>query len=146
MTESKTYSYLLVVVQLVTAIAIIYLGAHILTLLPLILISTGIIIGVLGIFTMHLGNFNIIPIPKKDAELVTTGIYRYIRNPMYTGVLLICLGFAMNGNTILVWALWCVLLADLIVKLLYEEKLLAKHFPDYANYKARTKRLVPFIW
>jgi protein-S-isoprenylcysteine O-methyltransferase Ste14 len=146
MTENKTYSYLLVTVQLICAITIIYLGAHTLMLLPLILICTGIIIGALGIFTMRLGNFNVIPIPKEDAKLVTTGIYGYIRNPMYTGVLLICLGFAVNAGALLVWALWGILFADLIVKLLYEEKLLAKHFPEYEMYKARTKRFVPYIW
>ena len=44
------------------------------------------------------------------------------------------------------WAIWAVLLIDLIVKLTYEEKLLAAHHPEYAALQQRTKRLAPFIY
>ena len=42
--------------------------------------------------------------------------------------------------------MWGVLVVDLVVKLTYEERLLAAHFPAYAAYQQASKRLVPLVW
>ncbi len=83
---------------------------------------------------------------KENPELVTGGPYAYIRNPIYTGVLL-----AMFGSG---WALgswWFLVLvfsaAYFIYAAVQEEKIMAAAFPDtYPAYKARTKMLIPFVF
>jgi protein-S-isoprenylcysteine O-methyltransferase Ste14 len=82
---------------------------------------------------------------KQDPELVTSGPYRYIRHPIYSGFLLMALGSSLDVNTY-----WYLVLAVSAVYFIYsavnEEKLLAKQFPKvYASYKTKTKMLIPFI-
>jgi len=95
----------------------------------------------------HLGRNWGMPLSEKEgAELVTTGPYAYIRNPIYAGVLL-----ALIGSILVYGVLW------LIVLVLYggyffysvfgEEKIMMRLFPEqYPPYKARTKRVIPWVW
>lgn len=78
-------------------------------------------------------------------ELVAVGFYRYVRNPMYFGVLLILIGhFLWFGFW---WLLVYTLLAFIVVHLfvtLYEEPTLKKKFGTaYENYLKRVPRWIP---
>ena len=78
-------------------------------------------------------------------DLVISGLHRYVRNPMYIGVLLIVVGQAVlfDSRTVLLYAafLW---LAFHVFVLLYEEPALHKQFgPEYDNYKQRVPRWLP---
>jgi protein-S-isoprenylcysteine O-methyltransferase Ste14 len=106
----------------------------------------GGMIGLLAIFTMRLNNLRVQPIPKPDAELITSGIYNYIRHPMYSSVLLLMLTFVLHSMETISLILYCLLATTLIVKLRYEERLLLKKFPSYSDYVKRTYRLIPFIY
>jgi protein-S-isoprenylcysteine O-methyltransferase Ste14 len=147
MDTRKFRSIVLVAVQFVTAGLLIYLGTRtMLGTIESLLVVGGGCVGLSGIVTMRLGNFRILPIPKPDAILVTSGIYRWIRHPMYTGLLLAMAGFALNDLGLAAIVLWFVLLFDLIVKLQFEERLLNEVFGDYSQYAAGSKRLIPFLW
>jgi protein-S-isoprenylcysteine O-methyltransferase Ste14 len=83
---------------------------------------------------------------KEDPELVTTGPYRTIRHPIYTGILL-----GMIGTTIAVSIFWLVAVVVLggyfIYSAFVEERNMTKLFPSaYPDYKQSTKMLVPFIF
>lgn len=83
---------------------------------------------------------------KQEHELVTRGPYRWVRHPIYTGLLLMFLGNAvMVGD-------WRGLLAVAIVfasfwrKYRLEEAWLGRHFGEpYRLYQARTKALIPAL-
>jgi protein-S-isoprenylcysteine O-methyltransferase Ste14 len=82
---------------------------------------------------------------KVDPELVTTGPYRQVRHPIYSGIIL-----AMIGTTIAVSLYWLVGVLLLGAYFLYsafvEERMMAGLFPDsYPEYKRSTKMLIPFI-
>jgi protein-S-isoprenylcysteine O-methyltransferase Ste14 len=82
---------------------------------------------------------------KDDPELVTSGPYRLVRHPIYSGILVAGLGTALALSW---WWLIAVALAG--VYILYsaqiEERYLTDQFPDdYPDYKRSTKMLVPFI-
>jgi protein-S-isoprenylcysteine O-methyltransferase Ste14 len=76
--------------------------------------------------------------------LVTHGIYRYVRHPIYAGDLLLVIGLELALQSWLVW-IAVFLFAVVIRQTFEEEKLLANHFPEYADYRAHTKRFVPFV-
>lgn len=83
---------------------------------------------------------------KDDPELVTTGPYRWIRNPIYTGILLAMIGTAVAISV--EWLVIAALLAGFFVYSAYvEQRFLEAQFPDtYPPYKASTKMLVPFVF
>ena len=80
----------------------------------------------------------------RNHGVVSDGIYRYIRHPIYIGDLLLILGFELALNS------WCVLgvmlLAPFVLqRALREERMLSSALPAYEEYCARTKRFVPFV-
>ena len=95
---------------------------------------------------MGWGNLHTLPLVEEDARLVTKGPYALIRHPMYSALLLAVWPLIIDQYSTLRLATGLVLTADLIVKLLYEESLLIKHFPEYRDHMKRTKRLIPFVF
>ena len=110
-----------------------------------VLMFGAVLLGLWAIITMRL-HVNIFPDVRQKQQLITAGPYRYIRHPMYTAVLLATAAWTTNGPSALTVIAWLLLLVDLHMKLTYEEKLLAKHFPEYGTYIRRTKRLIPFVY
>jgi protein-S-isoprenylcysteine O-methyltransferase Ste14 len=84
---------------------------------------------------------------QKDHTLVTNGIYRYVRNPSYLGLLTVSFGLALtfrSGIGVLIAAL---MLIPLVARMRSEERLLASQFgAEYESYRARTWRLLPGIY
>jgi protein-S-isoprenylcysteine O-methyltransferase Ste14 len=83
---------------------------------------------------------------KENRELVTSGPYRFVRHPIYTGILL-----AMIGSTLVQGLFWLVVFVFAAFYFIYsavtEEKVLTKEFPEaYPTYKKRSKMLIPFIF
>ena len=86
------------------------------------------------------------PEVPEDARLVEHGPYRFIRHPMYTALLMATGSFAAGDRSLYGPLLWAGLAVTLVAKALYEERLLTDHFPQYADYKRRTARFVPFVF
>jgi protein-S-isoprenylcysteine O-methyltransferase Ste14 len=82
---------------------------------------------------------------KNEPELVTSGPYRLVRHPIYSGILVAGIGTAVALGWLLLTA---VILAGIyfLYSASVEERYLAEHFPDdYPEYKRSTKMLLPFI-
>jgi protein-S-isoprenylcysteine O-methyltransferase Ste14 len=95
---------------------------------------------------IHLGRNWGMPMTQKDEpELVTSGPYRLVRHPIYSGILLAILGTSLATNTY-----WLIAASVMGVYFIYcakvEEKLLAAAFPTtYPSYRTSTKMLIPFL-
>jgi protein-S-isoprenylcysteine O-methyltransferase Ste14 len=78
--------------------------------------------------------------------LVTHGPYRYVRHPLYLGELTAVLGIVLGSRQPL-WAgaTWIACLGLQLARTGYEERNISAEFPQYAEYAARTKRLIPGI-
>jgi protein-S-isoprenylcysteine O-methyltransferase Ste14 len=119
---------------------------------PQILRATGVTIYTLGLVTALLGRIQL-GSNWSDIEtaqvlgrqmVVSHGLYRYIRHPIYVGDLLLLLGFELSLNSWLVLAVG--LLSPLVLwKAVREEKMLGASLPGYRSYCARTKRFIPFV-
>jgi protein-S-isoprenylcysteine O-methyltransferase Ste14 len=117
--------------------------------LSTILQSFGIAIGllaclVMGIAVINLGkNLTPLPCPKDDAVLIQAGLYRYVRHPIYFGVLLAALAWLLifPGVYILAYAIALFILFDIKAK--REEVWLVERFPTYKDYQRRVKKLIP---
>jgi protein-S-isoprenylcysteine O-methyltransferase len=83
---------------------------------------------------------------KEGHELITSGPYRYVRHPMYTGGLVAAVGSAVVAGGAFVFLL--ILLGVIFIwRTGAEDKLMTELFPDeYPEYMKRTKKLIPFVW
>ena len=84
---------------------------------------------------------------KQGHELITTGPYRYVRHPIYSGMMLMVLGTALFTARVVLLGVWAALFFIFWHRSRLEEALLTEHFPEqYPAYKQRTKALIPFLW
>ncbi len=114
--------------------------------LPRVLVAGGLALGMWSIATMGLRQLRATPEPAAGAQLIRRGPYRWIRHPMYTATLLVASGWLIGHASWSRGLMGLGLLVVLLVKLRYEERLLARHFPDYPAYASRTRRLIPWLW
>lgn len=85
------------------------------------------------------------PIPKEHGQLATNGLYKYVRHPMYTSVILLSLGLAVSSGEIDKYLLVIALTGLFYYKSVYEEKYLVRKYPGYLEYARKTSRFIPFI-
>ena len=113
----------------------------------LVLGLTLVVVGAAGVlWTGRLLGSSLTPLPEPNGSgLVARGPYRLVRHPMYTALVLICLGVAVGSG-----ALWCyvsvlVLAVFFELKTRYEERYLVGMYPGYAEYAAATGKFVPGV-
>lgn len=85
------------------------------------------------------------PVPKAGGELVTSGVYAWVRHPIYTGIILATLGLALIGASVGHLIAAAALIGLLMVKSRLEERMLFGQYRAYGAYAARVGRLVPGI-
>ena len=145
--NSKAKSIIFVLLQFVLGIYLLATAdIHKLSLLSLSFISAGLILGLWAIYTMKKSVLRITPDVDYRAVLVQDGPYRYIRHPMYSSLIVSGLGLLLTNISLIRLFVYVFLIDDLVMKLSFEEKLLEKHFKDYAVYKKNTKRIIPFFY
>ena len=80
----------------------------------------------------------IAPEPKETGQLIQSGPYKYLRHPIYTGIVLCVVGLFLRTPTIWIGIATLIVVMFLFLKARFEEKLLSAVYPDYADYRRRT--------
>lgn len=85
---------------------------------------------------------------QENHKLITTGPYKYLRNPSYTGVVLTLIGFGIGiGNWLSLIFLFIISLISFVRRISFENQALSKKFGnEYEEYQKKTWSIVPFIW
>ncbi len=84
---------------------------------------------------------------EKTTRLVTSGVYRYVRHPLYCSLLLLAWGVFLKRPSWIAGALALAATAFLAATAKVEEGENVRFFgPEYAAYQQRTKRFIPLIW
>jgi protein-S-isoprenylcysteine O-methyltransferase Ste14 len=95
---------------------------------------------------MHLGrNWSATVTVKESHTLIRTGPYRYVRHPIYSGILLALLGTAVAIGERRGFVAVAVALVGIAWKASVEERRMRETFPEYAQYRRKTAALVPFV-
>ena len=146
MLKNKNYSYLLVTSQFTCIAFLIVLNLSMFTkVVPILIFVLGIIVFLYTLLFNKISNFNIIPDIKKDAKLITTGAYRFIRHPMYFAVLITMFAPLTNSLDYINILICTLLTITMFLKATKEEKLWHMESIEYKNYMQNTKMIIPFV-
>ncbi|RMH64216.1 MAG: isoprenylcysteine carboxylmethyltransferase family protein [Calditrichaeota bacterium] len=118
---------------------------HNLHALSLLLIVWGGVWGLWAIAVIGWRRVHILPEVRETTRLTTHGPYRFTRHPMYSALIFTGLGAVLTRNNAMSWLLFVGLVIALGLKIRYEEKQLRKHFPEYAEYSQKVRRIIPFL-
>jgi len=110
------------------------------------LFAFGVLVFAWAAFSLGGNNFTIMPDPRAGNTLSRSGIYRWLRHPMYTAVLLCGLGVTLGAPNVWRWSALVVCTVVLLVKIRYEEGLLTQRHPDYPQRMKGVARLFPGTW
>ncbi|GAK93753.1 hypothetical protein JCM19298_1090 [Nonlabens ulvanivorans] len=111
----------------------------------------GFLTAIVGVITLAIAllqlnnNLSPFPTPKTGSQLITVGLYKYIRHPIYTGILFLFYGYAFYNESVYKFLLASLLFVLFQVKTSYEEKKLIQKFSLYKNYKLKTGKFLPKI-
>jgi len=112
----------------------------------------GIALGLIGGLTALAGvlslgrNLTAVPYPKKEAVLVENGAFRFVRHPIYSGVIMGSLGWSLLANSLFALILTAALFVFFDVKSRREERWLREKYAGYETYQARVRKLIPLIY
>lgn len=85
------------------------------------------------------------PTPRTHGILITTGIFAWIRHPIYSGLMAFVGGLALSTAALTKMIMAVMILIFFYVKSVYEEGRLLQKFPDYKVYSASTGRFFPTL-
>lgn len=112
----------------------------------LVFMTISLIVALAALQANQFGNFNIHPSPKQSGRLVEHGIYRYIRHPMYTAVMLFglaCMLARPSLQSVLILLALCLVL---VRKARLEEAWLKQKYPPYSPYLSKTRGFFPWLY
>jgi protein-S-isoprenylcysteine O-methyltransferase Ste14 len=110
-----------------------------------LLILSGVVLSLRGVLDLR-ENLTPFPKPMDGARLVESGAYRLVRHPIYGGLILGACGWGFfTASPLAVVGAWT-LAAFFNLKSRREEDWLAEAYEGYPEYKARTRRLIPWIY
>jgi len=104
----------------------------------------GFLIIILAIIQLD-KNLTPFPSPKQNGSLINTGLYKFIRHPIYTGIIICTIAFGFYNQNIWRIGIGVFLWILFYFKSIYEEKMLCQKFNQYIDYKKNTSRFFPFI-
>jgi protein-S-isoprenylcysteine O-methyltransferase Ste14 len=113
----------------------------------LVVIVTGVVLLALGVVSLLAARaMTVLPRPRAGSAVAQSGVYRFVRHPVYGAVLLIALGWSLAESPLgLVPTALLVVVFDLKARV--EEAWLLEHLPAYDEYRRRTpKRFVPAVY
>ncbi len=108
-------------------------------------IAGGAFLAVRGVLDLG-ASLSPFPRPTETNRFVETGVFRFVRHPVYVGLVLAAIGWGLVTTSLIAIGLSLLLLVWLDLKSRREEAWLAVRHPAYAAYRARTRKFLPFVY
>jgi protein-S-isoprenylcysteine O-methyltransferase Ste14 len=116
------------------------------SIIGLALFFTGLTIMLVGQTTLW-RNYSGTVLIREDHQLITHGIYRFTRNPIYLGGIMAITGIPVYAASLYGFLSSLVLIPIILNRIRLEERLLTEEFQDaFVRYKETTRKLIPFIY
>ena len=119
--------------------------SEILKMIALILFPLGVLIAIVAAIQLK-RNLTPLPMPVEHGELIQTGLYAYVRHPIYLGVILMALAWFLHTQAVLTLVEFIAVMIFFEVKSRQEEYWMGQVYPEFAEYQRRTAKLVPRVY
>jgi protein-S-isoprenylcysteine O-methyltransferase Ste14 len=142
-------SWAFVLVQLVLIVLIVVLPPGEVWQVPPAVDLFARLLELAGIAVLLVGIVNLgrsltpLPTPVPHGNLQSGGLYRFVRHPIYSGIMALALGTAIRSGSIPIALCAAGLIGWFMLKARWEEVRLQRRYPDYPAYASRTPRFVP---
>lgn len=84
---------------------------------------------------------------REDQQVISTGLYKYIRHPLYFGNSILVIGLSLSLGSLIALIPALIFISLMIIRILFEEKTLSEELQSYMAYKKKVRyRLIPYIW
>ncbi len=113
--------------------------------LGFILLGAGGLLAMAGVLSLG-SSLTAVPYPKDEATMVESGAYRFVRHPIYSGIIMGSIGWGFLTNSFLALLLAVVLFLFFDIKSRREEKWLVEKYENYPDYQQRVHKLIPLIY
>jgi len=120
-------------------------GANAIQLAGAAVTALGILLAIAGLVSLG-SALTPFPRPRANARLRQSGVYAWVRHPIYGGLVLASLGLSLSWLSLPGLAFSVVVLLFFDRKSAFEERLLRTRFPEYAWYALRVRKLLPWIY
>lgn len=106
-----------------------------------------VIFGLVWVFAgaITLGVWYASPRLRASEGFQERGVYRYVRHPLYTGFMIVAFSFFVTGPTVLGGIAFLLVVTTTVGRAGVEELMLMEKSPEYAEYRKRTHRFIPFV-
>ena len=145
--EQLTYITVLSIIQIVCIAYIVVTGPIFTNNIFILLFE---VIAIFNIFwtlwTIKIDKFSLFKSESKLRRLIPKGPYKYIRNPVYSSVLIIAVAMVINSFSFTRLMFLIVLIVSILLSTILIDNQLGKKISDYSLYKQKTYRLIPFIF
>jgi protein-S-isoprenylcysteine O-methyltransferase Ste14 len=112
----------------------------------LVMFVFGIKVAFIAFFTLK-HNYSATLVIRKEHQLITHGVFRFVRHPIYFGVLIGAFGAPVYAPSLYGFLVMLLLVPVVLNRIRMEEGLLTEAFGDeYRKYSRRTKKLISFIY
>jgi protein-S-isoprenylcysteine O-methyltransferase Ste14 len=111
----------------------------------LVILGVGGALGTLGLLSLG-SNLSPFPKPIEGGQLITTGAYRFVRHPIYAGLIIGTLGWGLLMDSLLGVVFAVVLFIFFDLKSRREEQWLVQTYSNYPAYQKRVRKLIPWIY
>jgi protein-S-isoprenylcysteine O-methyltransferase Ste14 len=124
----------------------LYIGS-VQSIVGLALLIIGLIIMIVSQATLW-RNYSSTVVIREGHQLITHGIYRFTRNPIYLGgIMAVCIGIPLYTSSLYGFLTMLILIPIILNRVRMEERILSEEFGDaFQKYKETTKKLIPFIY
>lgn len=119
--------------------------SHWFRILNLFFSIIGLLIVILSILQLN-KNLSPFPTPKDTSVLLENGLYKFIRHPIYSGIVLMLWGYSLYKDSWYKIGITLLLLLLFHFKTQYEEQQLQNKFKNYKAYKSKTGKFFPKIY
>jgi len=150
--NSKVIGWTFVAIQAVLIVALVVLPSRddwptpsVVNVVGTALLLAGFVI--MAVAALSLGrSLTPTPVPVAHGELTTSGLYQFVRHPIYTAVLAIVVSLTIRSGSWISLGVAAVTVIFFNSKARWEEDRLSEAYPDYDAYAARTPRFIPQPW